>query len=102
MTSNKYKESLENIMYHVLDEQADGYMQPRTVQDYYFEDINVLSELVRAATPKDVVKKTFNSGTVVSCPTCAATFDIKCNALNYCPECGQRLKYKHIMKRRIC
>ncbi|MCR0327593.1 hypothetical protein MKA58_09350 [[Clostridium] innocuum] len=43
---NKYQEALNIIKNIVIDEQADGYYQPRTVADYYYGVINELQELV--------------------------------------------------------
>ncbi len=43
---NKYQESLDCIKNTVIDEQADGYYQPRTVEDYCFTDVGRLQELI--------------------------------------------------------
>lgn len=42
----KYQEALNIIKNIVIDEQADGYYQPRTVADYYYGVIDKLQELV--------------------------------------------------------
>lgn len=49
---NKYQKSLEQIKNIVLDEQADGYYQPKTVAHYYNQDVNTLQKLVDKFTPK--------------------------------------------------
>lgn len=43
---NKYQKALLAIKETVIDEQADGFYQPRTVADYNYWDVNLLQELV--------------------------------------------------------
>lgn len=107
---NKYKESLNCIKEIVIDEHADGYYQPRTVEHYYHEAIDDLNELIEKATPKEPFFKfgvdisMFNGDCFYQnrtsdywiCPNCDGYL---CNYGDedyqggYCPHCGQALDW---------
>ena len=43
---NKYQKALLAIKKIVIDERADGFYHPRTVADFYCDDVDILQELV--------------------------------------------------------
>lgn len=46
---NKYKEALDRIVSTIIEEEADGYWEPRTAGDFCWESRNILQELVDKA-----------------------------------------------------
>lgn len=46
---NKYQEALDNIVNTIMDEEADGYWQPKTAGDYCWKSRTILQELVDKA-----------------------------------------------------
>ncbi|MCR0168696.1 hypothetical protein MKC94_02975 [[Clostridium] innocuum] len=42
---NKYQKALLAIKKIVIDERADGFYHPRTVADFYCDDVDILQEL---------------------------------------------------------
>ena len=46
---NKYKKALDNIVSTIIEEEADGYLEPRTAGDFCWESKNILQELVDKA-----------------------------------------------------
>lgn len=61
---HKAQESLDNISQIVLDEIADGYIQPRTVHDFYYGDYSELEDLINCqltVDELDVMINTINS-----------------------------------------
>ena len=49
---NKYQEALDSIKYTVVDIAADGYHEPKTVEDFNYEQCLLMQELVDKATPR--------------------------------------------------
>lgn len=49
MKMNKYKEALYRIVSTIIEEEADGYWEPRTAGDFCWESRNILQELVDKA-----------------------------------------------------
>ncbi|MDY4776104.1 MAG: hypothetical protein SO231_08815 [Phocaeicola vulgatus] len=45
MKMNKYQKALLAIKKIVIDERADGFYHPRTVADFYCDDVDILQEL---------------------------------------------------------
>lgn len=99
---NKYKEALNYIKEIVIDERADGYYQPKTVEHFYYGAISDLNELVEKATPKKPI--TDGSSYLPSCnkvqyicPHCKQimlrTICIKAHKPNYCYKCGGALDW---------
>lgn len=43
---NKYQKSLNCLGNIVLDSSSDGYYEPKTVQDFYFVDCQILQKLL--------------------------------------------------------
>lgn len=46
---NKYKKALDSIVSTIIEEKADGYLEPRTAGDFCWESKNILQELVDKA-----------------------------------------------------
>lgn len=46
---NKYQKALDRIVSTIIEEEADGYWEPRTAGDFCFESRNILQELVDKA-----------------------------------------------------
>ena len=46
---NKYQEALDRIVSIIIEEEADGYWQPRTAGDFCWESRDILQELVDKA-----------------------------------------------------
>lgn len=88
MNMNKYQEALNRIKEIVIDEHADGYYQPRTVEHFYYGAISDLNELVEKATSINptIIGDSFDDYYI--CPICG-------NLVNYmqkyCNNCGQKL-----------
>lgn len=49
MKMNKYQEALDRIVSTIIEEEADGYWQPRTAGDFCWESRDILQELVDKA-----------------------------------------------------
>ena len=73
---NKYQEALSNIGGIVLEPSNDGYHDPRTVCQFFVEDIVILHELVNIypeyleLKAKATPKKPAGYHTDYNCPTC--------------------------------
>ena len=63
---NKYKEALDRIVSTIIEEEADGYCEPRTAGDFCWESKNILQELVERATPKKLAATRHTR----RCPSC--------------------------------
>ena len=46
---NKYQKALDRIVSTIIEEEADGYWQPRTAGDFCWESRDILQELVDKA-----------------------------------------------------
>jgi hypothetical protein len=46
---NKYQKALDRIVSTIIEEEADGYWQPRTAGDFCWESREILQELVNKA-----------------------------------------------------
>lgn len=46
---NKYREALDRIVSTIIEEEADGYWEPRTAGDFCWESRDILQELVDKA-----------------------------------------------------
>lgn len=86
---NKYQEALNYIKNIVLDSSGDGYYEPKTVQDFYFRDCQILQELINKATPQ---KPSIEDDTWY-CPECEAEYELDYHEHDYCPKCGQALDW---------
>lgn len=49
MKMNKYQKALNRIVSTIIEEEADGYWEPRTAGDFCWESKNILQELVNKA-----------------------------------------------------
>lgn len=95
---NKYKEALDRIVSTIIEEEADGYLEPRTAGDFCWESRDILQELVDKETPKKPVEiqdDIFGDYHLV-CPNCgqgAIVIATRTDGKLYprCPFCGQRL-----------
>lgn len=95
---NKYQEALDRIVNTIMDEGADGYLQPRTAGDYCWKSRTILQELVDKETPKKPIDIEFGpcSDLMLCCPTCEhGVVPIPTHHGNKyyprCPFCGQKL-----------
>lgn len=96
MNENKYQEALNNIENIVLESSNDGYHDPRTVQDFYYQDCYTLQELVDKATPQkpclwgDGCDK---QGQIIydmyDCPVCGKSYELDYQKTRRCDNCGQ-------------
>lgn len=90
---NKYKEALDRIVSTIIEEEADGYLEPRTAGDFCWESKNILQKLVERATPKKLVATRHTR----RCPSCnrqmSGINNLKPN-MNFCPNCGQALDWE--------
>lgn len=96
---NKYKEALDRIVSTIIEEEADGYCEPRTAGDFCWESKKILQELVDKETPKKPIDIEFGpcSDLMLCCPTCKhGVVPIPTYHGNKyyprCPFCGQLLK----------
>lgn len=96
---NKYQEALDRIVSTIIEEEADGYWEPRTAGDFCWESRDILQELVDKETPKKPIDIEFGpcSDLVLSCPTCKHEVVIiptyyGRKYYSRCPFCGQLLK----------
>ena len=92
---NEYEEALDTIANIVLDEEADGYMQPKTVQDFCYESIEKLRKLVEERTvPKRIelcrIKK-YDGYNIGTCTCGEVIDDSMIEGLRYCPWCGRAI-----------
>ncbi len=96
---NKYKKALDSIVSTIIEEEADGYLEPRTAGDFCWESKNILQELVDKETPKKPVEiqdDIFGDYHLV-CPNCsqsAIVIATRTDGKLYprCPFCGQKLR----------
>lgn len=51
MKMNKYQKALDKIVSTIIEEEADGYWEPRTAGDFCWESRDILQELVDKADP---------------------------------------------------
>lgn len=95
---NKYKKALDSIVSTIIEEEADGYLEPRTAGDFCWESKNILQELVDKETPKKPIDVEIGpcGDLMLCCPNCEhgvvpiPTY----NGNKYyprCPFCGQKL-----------
>lgn len=96
---NRYEEALDRIVSTIIEEEADGYWEPRTAGDFCWESRDILQELVDKETPKKPIDIEFGpcGDSMLCCPNCKngvvpiPTF----HGNKYyprCPFCGQLLK----------
>lgn len=67
MKMNKYQIALNEISSAVLDVYADGYNQPRTVQECYCSTFETLQELVDKSDTFEWIPFTFDEEGVLNC-----------------------------------
>jgi len=69
---NKYQKALDRIVSTIIEEEADGYWQPRTAGDFCWESREILQELVDKETPKKPIDIEFGpcGDLMLCCPTC--------------------------------
>lgn len=67
MKMNKYQIALNEISSAVLDVYADGYNQPRTVQECYCSTFETLQELVDKVDSFEWIPFTFDEEGVLNC-----------------------------------
>lgn len=96
---NKYQKALDRIVSTIIEEEADGYCEPRTAGDFCWESKNILQELVDKETPKKPIDIEFEpcGDLMLCCPTCKhGVVPIPTYHGNKyyprCPFCGQLLK----------
>ena len=51
MKMNKYQKALDKIVSTIIEEEADGYWEPRTAGDFCWESRDILQELVDKSDP---------------------------------------------------
>ena len=96
---NKYQEALNCLASKVIDEESDGYRNPKYAIDFYSSDFLVLKELVDKETPKkpiEIQDDVFGDYHLV-CPNCGQGGIIIATRTDgklypRCPFCGQLLK----------
>lgn len=95
---NKYQEALENIGMIDLDEESNGYDNPKYLKDFYFGEYCILEELVEKATPKKcyIIEEHIKNGWTIRapipmCPICDKPIQYHDN---YCSNCGQKLLWE--------
>ena len=96
---NEYQEALDRIVSTIIEEEADGYWEPRTAGDFCWESRDILQELVDKETPKkpiEIQDDIFGDYHLV-CPNCgqgAIVIAVRTDGKLYprCPFCGQKLK----------
>lgn len=94
---NEYQKAFNGIKYQVVDSQADGYTEPRTVQDFCYTECELIQKLVDKATPKKVITKNKHMGYGTYeeqsyCPHCGVNLTIE-YGYAYCHRCGQALDW---------
>ena len=89
---NKYKEALDNILFYCGHTNYDKYLNPKV-----FEELKIIQELVDKATPQKPTKyKTIHHSIediiLYKCQCgCCLSY-----AYNFCPKCGQAIKWGDI------
>lgn len=96
---NRYQEALDRIVNTIIEEEADGYWEPRTAGDFCWESRDILQELVDKETPKKPIDIEFGpcGDSMLCCPNCEhGVVPIPTYHGNRyyprCPFCGQLLK----------
>ena len=64
---NKYQEALDRIVSTIIEEEADGYLEPRTAGDFCWESRDILQELVDKADSFEWIPFTFDKEGVLNC-----------------------------------
>lgn len=64
---NKYQKALDRIVSTIIEEEADGYWQPRTAGDFCWESREILQELVDKAETFEWIPFTFDEEGVLNC-----------------------------------
>ena len=64
---NKYQEALDRIVSTIIEEEADGYWEPRTVGDFCWESRDILQELVDKVDSFEWIPFTFDEEGVLNC-----------------------------------
>lgn len=99
---NKYQEALDDIKYTVVDEVADGYHEPKTVEDFNYSQCELMQELVNKETPKKPIDQGYKLSWIEKllgvqkpyrCPHCYNSCLVKYapngrNINSHCYECG--------------
>lgn len=67
MKMNKYQKALDRIVSTIIEEEADGYWEPRTAGDFCWESRNILQELVDKADSFEWIPFTFDEEGVLNC-----------------------------------
>lgn len=96
---NRYQEALDRIVNTIIEEEADGYWEPRTAGDFCWESRDILQELVDKEAPKKPIDIEFGpcGDSMLCCPNCEhGVVPIPTYHGNRyyprCPFCGQKLK----------
>lgn len=64
---NKYQEALDRIVSTIIEEEADGYCEPRTAGDFCWESRDLLQELVDKADSFEWIPFTFDDEGILNC-----------------------------------
>lgn len=92
---NEYEKALDTIANVVLDEYADGYEQPKTVQDFCCESVEKLRKLVEERTVPKRIKlqriKKYDGYNIGTCTCGELIDDSMIEGLKYCPWCGRAI-----------
>lgn len=64
---NKYKKALDSIVSTIIEEEADGYLEPRTAGDFCWESRDLLQELVDKADSFEWIPFTFDDEGILNC-----------------------------------
>lgn len=64
---NKYQEALDRIVSTIIEEEADGYWEPRTAGDFCWESRDILQELVDKVDSFEWIPFTFDEEGVLNC-----------------------------------
>lgn len=87
---NKYIEALDSIQHIVLDKEADGYYEPKTVHDFYYGYVQILQELVDKAIPKKPIMYKPRSVERPYCGFCNLRLK---KSWIVCPRCATRIDW---------
>lgn len=98
---NKYEKALADVANETVDRLADGYYQPKTVEHFHSEAIDILRELVEKATPKKIITDGSSYSTCDKvqyiCPNCKKIMlravCARVTKPNYCYNCGQKIDW---------
>lgn len=95
---NKYQEALDNAISDIEYCYNDSFEE---VPEKRLKEVELLQQLVDKETPKDVEYTEYDGFAdgypvydTAICPNCYREFEVECEKhYDYCPNCGQKLKW---------